>query len=75
MYLSTQAREIFEELRPTRRDSELVLAGRGSLTRPFAANALIQAMGSDSYVDLLSKEAKTIHVISKTTKEFLRLQM
>lgn len=49
VYLSTQVREMFMELQQLAGDSELVLPGRGSLTRPFAANALNQAMGAMSF--------------------------
>jgi integrase len=40
---------MFEELRQLAGDSGLILPGRGSLIRPFAANALDQAMGAVSF--------------------------
>jgi integrase len=49
VYLSTQVKAMFKELQQLAGDSELVLPGRGSLTRPFAANALNQAMGAMSF--------------------------
>jgi integrase len=49
VYLSAQVREMFVELRQLAGDSELVLPGRGSLTRPFAANALNHAMGAMTF--------------------------
>ncbi len=39
-----QVADMFEELRVLAGDSELVLPGRGSLTKPFAANALNKAL-------------------------------
>ena len=36
VYLSTQVAEMFRELKALAGDSELVLPGRGSPTRPFA---------------------------------------
>jgi integrase len=44
VYLSHQAQEIFKELKELAGDSALVLPGRGSLTRPFAFNALNKAL-------------------------------
>jgi integrase len=44
VYLSTQVAEIFRELKALAGESELVLPGRGSLTRPFAKNALNKAL-------------------------------
>ncbi len=44
VYLSTQVAEMFRELKALAGDSELVMPGRGSLIRPFAANALNKAL-------------------------------
>ncbi len=44
IYLSRQTHAMFEELRELASDSDLVLPGRGSLTRPFASNALNKAL-------------------------------
>ena len=44
VYLSTQAAEMFRELKALAGDSELVLPGRGSIVRPFAKNALNKAL-------------------------------
>ena len=43
VYLSTQAKELFEELKQLAGTSELVLPGRGSLTKTFAHNAINKA--------------------------------
>ncbi len=40
VYMSTQVAAMFLELKALAGDSELVMPGRGSLTRPFAKNAL-----------------------------------
>ncbi len=42
--MSRQVAELFQELRVLAGDSELVLPGRGSLIKPFAANALNKAL-------------------------------
>ena len=44
VYMSRQVAELFQELRVLAGDSELVLPGRGSLIKPFAANALNKAL-------------------------------
>jgi integrase len=44
VYLSTQCVAMFRELKALAGDSDLVLPGRGSLTRPFAKNALNKAV-------------------------------
>lgn len=44
VYLSMQVAEMFRELKMLAGESELVMPGRGSLTRPFAANALNKAL-------------------------------
>lgn len=43
VFLSPQALALFEELRSLAGGSELVLPGRGSLTKPFAHNAMNNA--------------------------------
>ena len=44
IYLSRQVLAMFEELKNLAGDSELVLPGRGSETKPFASNALNKAL-------------------------------
>ena len=44
VYLSTQVAEMFRELKALAGESELVLPGRGSRTRPLAKNALNKAL-------------------------------
>jgi integrase len=44
VYLALQVSTMFRELRSLAGDSELVLPGRGSLVKPFAANALNKAL-------------------------------
>lgn len=44
VYMASQVVEMFKELQRLAGGSELVLPGRGSLTRPFAANALNKAL-------------------------------
>ncbi len=44
VYLSIQATQILEELKTLAGDSAFVLPGRGSLTKPFASNALNKAL-------------------------------
>ncbi len=61
---------MFEELRQLAGDSELVLPGRGSLTRPFAANALNQAMGAMSF----PIPPFTIHDLRRTGSTILHEQ-
>jgi hypothetical protein len=70
VYLSTQVREMFVELWQLAGDSELVLPGRGSLTRPFAANALNQAMGAMSF----PIPPFTIHDLRRTGSTILHEQ-
>lgn len=44
VFLSTQAVAMFKELRALAGESELVMPGRGSLTKPFAHNAINSAL-------------------------------
>jgi integrase len=70
VYLSEQVREMFQELRDLAGDSELVLPGRGSLTKPFASNALNQAMGAMSF----PIPPFTIHDLRRTGSTILHEQ-
>jgi integrase len=62
VYLSTQVAEMFRELKALAGDSELVMPGRGSLTRPFAANALNKALEGLTF----DMDPLTIHDLRRT---------
>jgi integrase len=62
VYLSTQVAEMFRELKALAGDSELVLPGRGSITRPFAANALNKALEGLTF----DMDPLTIHDLRRT---------
>lgn len=72
VYLSTQAKTLFKELKPLASSSIWVLPGRGSLTKPFASNALNQALK----VSLQGQEipAFTIHDLRRTASTLLHEQ-
>jgi integrase len=70
VYLSQQVRSMFEELRKLAGDSELVLPGRGSLTRPFSANAMNQALGAITF----PIDPFTIHDLRRTASTILHEQ-
>jgi integrase len=67
VYLSAQVAEMFKELKALAGGSELVLPGRGSLTRPFAANALNQALEGLTF----DMEPFTIHDSRRTASTLL----
>jgi integrase len=62
VYLSTQVAEMFRELKTLAGDSELVLPGRGSSVRPFAANALNKALEGLTF----DMDPLTIHDLRRT---------
>jgi integrase len=62
VYLSTQVVEMFRELKALAGDSELVLPGRGSLVKPFAANALNKALEGLTF----DMDPLTIHDLRRT---------
>ena len=64
VYLSPQALALFAELRSLADGSELVLPGRGSLTKPFAHNAMNNALN----VSLRGQDIPlaTIHDLRRT---------
>jgi integrase len=62
VYLSTQVAAMFRELKALAGDSELVMRGRGSLTRPFAANALNKALEGLTF----DMDPLTIHDLRRT---------
>jgi integrase len=62
VYMSTQVAEMFRELKALAGDSELVLPGRGSSVRPFAANALNKALEGLTF----DMDPLTIHDLRRT---------
>lgn len=72
VYLSTQAQTLFKELKPLASSSDWVLPGRGTLAKPFANNALNQALK----VSLQAQEipAFTIHDLRRTASTLLHEQ-
>lgn len=62
VYLSTQVADMLRELKALSGDSELVLPGRGSLTRPFAKNALNKALEGLTF----DMDPLTIHDLRRT---------
>ncbi|HAA45558.1 MAG: phage-related integrase [Halomonas sp. 54_146] len=72
VYLSTQAQTLFKELKPLASSSDWVLPGRGTLAKPFAGNALNQALK----VSLQGQEipAFTIHDLRRTASTLLHEQ-
>ncbi len=72
VYLSTQAQTLFKELKPLASSSDWVLPGRGTLAKPFASNALNQALK----VSLQGQQipAFTIHDLRRTASTLLHEQ-
>jgi integrase len=72
VYLSTQARALFQELKPLASTSVWVLPGRGTLVKPFANNALNEALK----VSLKGQDipAFTIHDLRRTASTLLHEQ-
>ncbi len=62
VYLSTQVAAMFRELRTLAGDSALVMPGRGSLSRPFAKNALNKALEGLTF----DMDPLTIHDLRRT---------
>jgi integrase len=62
VYLSTQVAEMLQELKVLAGGSELVMPGRGNLTRPFAANALNKALEGLTF----DMDPLTIHDLRRT---------
>jgi len=67
VYLSTQVAEMFRELQALAGDSELVMPGRGSSKRPFAANALNKALEGLTF----DMDPLTIHDLRRTSATLL----
>ena len=70
VYMSRQVCVMFQELRSLAGDSELVLPGRGSETRPFASNALNRALEGVSF----PIASFTIHDLRRTGSTILHEQ-
>jgi integrase len=62
VYLSTQVAEMFRDLKALAGESELVLPGRGSLKKPFAASALNKALEGLTF----DMDPLTIHDLRRT---------
>jgi integrase len=62
VYLAKQVAEMLRELKALAGESELVMPGRGSLTRPFAANALNKALEGLTF----EMDPLTIHDLRRT---------
>lgn len=69
VYLSRQAVALFRELRALAGGSELVMPGRGSLTRPFAHNAMNTAL--KTALQGQSIPTFTIHDLRRTASTLL----
>lgn len=69
VYLSKQAMALFEELRVLASGSELVMPGRGSLTKPFAHNAINTAL--KKALQGQDVPAFTIHDLRRTASTLL----
>jgi integrase len=70
VYMSRQVCAMFQELRSLAGDSELVLPGRGSETKPFASNALNKALEGVSF----PIAPFTIHDLRRTGSTILHEQ-
>src|ERR1035441_6620848 len=62
VYMSTQVAAMFRELKALAGESELVLPGRSSITKPFAANALNKALEGLTF----DMDPLTIHDLRRT---------
>ena len=69
LYLSRQALALFKELRTLAGNSEWVLPGRGTLTKPFAHNALNKALNVSLQGQAIP--AFTIHDLRRTASTLL----
>jgi integrase len=67
VYLSTQVAAMFQELKVLGGESELVLPGRGSIRKPFAANALNKALEGLTF----DMDPLTIHDLRRTAATLL----
>ena len=61
---------MFEELKGLAGDSEVVLPGRGSHSRPFSGNAMNQALGATTF----PIDPFTIHDLRRTASTLLNEQ-
>jgi integrase len=62
VYMSTQVAAMFQELKALAGESDLVLPGRSSIRKPFAANALNQALEGLTF----DMDPLTIHDLRRT---------
>jgi integrase len=69
VYLSAQAKALFEELRALASTSELVMPGRSSLNRPFAHNAMNSAL--KKALEAQPIPVFTIHDLRRTASTLL----
>jgi len=67
VYLSTQAADLFRELKPLAGESEWVLPGRSSPAKPFSRNAMNQALVSMAF----PMDPFTIHDLRRTGSTLL----
>jgi integrase len=67
VYLSTQVIEMFRELRKLAGASDLVMPGRSSIRRPFAANALNKALEGLTF----DMDPVTVHDLRRTAATML----
>ena len=67
VYLSTQAAQLFRELKPLASGSKLVLPGRSSLAKPFSDDALNKALNGVNF----EIEQFTIHDMRRTASTLL----
>jgi integrase len=67
VYLSTHVAEMFRELRGLAGESELVMPGRSSSRRPFAANALNKALEGLTF----DMDPVTVHDLRRTAATLL----
>jgi integrase len=76
VYLSTQVADMFLELKALAGDSELVMPGRSSLSKPFAKNALNKALEGLTFdMDPLTiMNPLTIHDLRRTGATLLTEQ-
>jgi integrase len=72
VYLSSQAKALFETLRSLAGGSELVLPGRGSLKKPFAHNAINSALKKSLQGQAIP--AFTVHDLRRTASTLLHEQ-
>ena len=68
VYMSTQVAGLFRELKALAGDSDLVLPGRGRMSKPFAKNALNKALEGLTFEGM---DPLTIHDLRRTAASLL----